>query len=82
MFSWFFKRSLRSYRENKVCCQKRYLEISCECVGEVHLFFAYLSLNLEQVCDNIASVSVEFLEEFTVSTNMISMISLGRLVIA
>ena len=82
MFSWFFERSRSSYREKKVSCQKRYLEISCEYVGEVHFFFRFnISLNPEQVGDNIAYASVEFLDKFTASTNISSMISLGRLVI-
>ena len=79
MFPWFLEHSLWSYRENEVRYQKRYLEISCEYAGEVHLLFA---LNLEQVCGNITYVSVKFLEHFTASTNNISLISFGRLVIA
>ena len=78
MFSWFFERLLRSYCEDEVKCQKRYLEISCEYVGEVHLSFSLIyHYILEQVCDNIVHVSVEFLEEFTASANTISMISVG-----
>ena len=48
-----------------------------------------MPLNLEHVCDNITSVSVEFLEglevnrgQSTARNNIISMVSLGRLVIA
>ena len=46
-------------------------------------FFRFnVSLNLRQVCDNIVFVSAEFFEEFITSTNIISMISLGTLMIA
>ena len=44
--------------------------------GRSASFFRFnISLNLEQVCDNIAYVSVEFLEEFTASTNIVSILS-------
>ena len=52
------------------------------CGRSASLFCFNISLNLEQVCGNVVYVSVEFLEEFTALTNIISMISLGRLVIA
>ena len=77
MFSWFFERSIWSYCESDECCQERCMEIwifmwICERSGS---FFRFnISLNLEQVCENVAYVSVEFLDEFTASTNITSII--------
>ena len=51
------------------------------CGRNVCFFHFNILLNLEQVCDIIAYVSVEFLEEPTASNNNILMVSLGRLVI-
>ena len=52
------------------------------CARSASFFRLSIPLNLEQVCDNVDYVSVEFLEDFTAFSNIISVTSLSRLVIA